>query len=129
MIYHCLYTGLIVNTYDNHDHHILSAMFSVPPQHQATAGCLSFHPLAQCVVHALKAHACRAPVLLAPAEVTKHNIFSMDPMLRHPAVQLKVYSIQHTYNTAVKSRTKLYEHKLYLNQAQLYKEIRHILNT
>ncbi len=36
-----------------------------------TAGHLSFHPMAQCVVHALEGLACRAPVLLAHAEVTK----------------------------------------------------------
>ena len=36
-----------------------------------TAGYLSFHPMAQCVVHALKGLACRAPVLLAQAEVIK----------------------------------------------------------
>jgi hypothetical protein len=52
-----------------------------------TAGCLSFHPMAQCVVHALKDLACCAPVLLAHADVTKkHHIFSMGPKLRRPPV-------------------------------------------
>ena len=37
-----------------------------------TAGYPSFGPMAQCVVHALKGLACRAPVLLAHAEVTKN---------------------------------------------------------
>ncbi len=36
-----------------------------------TAGYRSFHPMAQCVVHTLKGLACRAPTLLAHAEVTK----------------------------------------------------------
>ncbi len=45
--------------------------------HNSIAGCLSFHPMAQCVVHALK----------GLAEVTKNIIFfSMGPKLRHPAV-------------------------------------------
>ena len=35
-----------------------------------TLGYLSFHPMAQCVVHVLKCLACRAP-----AEVTKNIIF------------------------------------------------------
>jgi hypothetical protein len=39
------------------------------------AGYLSFHPMAQCVVHALKGLACRAPVLLTHAEVTEYTIF------------------------------------------------------
>ncbi len=54
-----------------------------------TAGYLSFGPVgavAQCVVHALKGLACRTPVLLAHAEVKKHNIFFMDPKLKYPAV-------------------------------------------
>ena len=34
-------------------------------------GCVSFGPMAQCVVHALKGLACRAPDLLAHAEVRK----------------------------------------------------------
>ena len=38
--------------------------------HTYTAGHLSFHPMAQCVVHALKGLACRAPVLLSHDEVT-----------------------------------------------------------
>ena len=38
---------------------------------QYATGYLRFHPLAQRVVHALKDLACRAPVLLAHAEVTK----------------------------------------------------------
>ena len=40
-----------------------------------TAGYLSFHPMARCVVHALKGLACRAPALLAHTEVTKNLIF------------------------------------------------------
>ncbi len=48
-----------------------------------TAGYLSVHPMAQCVVHALNGLACRAPVLLAHAEVTKN---STGPKLRYPAV-------------------------------------------
>ncbi len=80
-----------------------------------TAGCLSFHRMAQCVVHALKSLACRAPVtpasspashckqrsaltplrstraaapvLLAHAEVTENiKYFSMGPKLRYPTV-------------------------------------------
>ena len=55
---------------------------------KVTAGYLGFHPMAQCVVHALKGLACRAPVLLAHAEATKNIIyFQMGPKLRHPPVQ------------------------------------------
>ena len=54
-----------------------------------TAGYLSFHPRAQYVVHALKGLACRAPGLLAHAEVTKNIIFfSMGPKLKYPTVVL-----------------------------------------
>ncbi len=53
-----------------------------------TAGYLNFGPMAQCVVHALKGLACRAPVLLAHANVTENiNILSMGPKLRYPTVQ------------------------------------------
>ena len=56
-----------------------------------TAGCLSFYPMAQCVVHALKGLACRArvtpassPVLHAHADVTKSiQYFSMGPKLNY----------------------------------------------
>ena len=82
----------------------------------------SFHPTAQCVVHALKGLACRArvtpasspaapasrmrrsrrlystraaaQVLLAPAEVTKNiMLFKMGPKRRYPAVPLAVYEL------------------------------------
>ena len=53
-------------------------------QQHITAGYLSFHPMVQCVVHALKGLACRAPVLLALADVTKNiKYFSMGPKLRY----------------------------------------------
>ena len=54
----------------------------------STAGYLSFHLMAQCVVYALKGPACRAPGLLAHAEVTK-TIFSMGPKLRYPTVLIR----------------------------------------
>ena len=42
----------------------------IPAQlYRSAVGYLSFGPMAQCVVHALKGMACRAPVLLAHAEV------------------------------------------------------------
>ncbi len=54
----------------------------------ATAEYLSFGPMAQCVVHALEGLACRAPVLLAHAEVTENiKYISMGPKLRYPEVQ------------------------------------------
>ncbi len=85
---------------------------SVRTHHRHTAGCLSFHHMAQCVVHALKGLACRArvtpasspashckqcsaltslrstraaaQVLIAHADVTKNTTyFSMGPKLRH----------------------------------------------
>ena len=93
------------NQYTDASNHILLPM--LPP-----GACLSFGPMTQCVVHALKGLACRArvtpasshashckqgsaltstraaaPVLLAHAEVTKNIIlFSMGPKLRYPAV-------------------------------------------
>ncbi len=52
-----------------------------------TAGYLSFGPMAQCVVHALKGLACRASPSRKHAEVTENiKYFSMGPKLRHPAV-------------------------------------------
>jgi hypothetical protein len=39
------------------------------------AGYLSFGPIAQSVVHALKGLACRTPVLLAHVEVTRTILF------------------------------------------------------
>ncbi len=60
----------------------------------STAGCVSVHPVAQCVVHALKGLACRAPVLLAHAEVTENiKYFSMGPKLRYPPVHAPCHSI------------------------------------
>ncbi len=51
------------------------------------AGYLSFHPMAQCVVHALKGLACRALGLLTHAEVTRYTIcFSIGPKFWYPVV-------------------------------------------
>ena len=84
-----------------------------------TARCLSFHPMAQCVVHALKGLACRARVTLSlrqarlprtvnsaqcsrrlrstHAEVTKNiTLFSLGPKLRHPAVYIWVTRLLRT---------------------------------
>ena len=62
-----------------------------------TVGYLSFHPMAQCVVHAVTGLACRGRVQLTclalqavlsahvactPRKI--HNIFSMGPKLRYP---------------------------------------------
>jgi hypothetical protein len=58
-------------------------------QQRATVGYQSFHLMAECVVHALKGLTCRAPGLLAHTEVKKiMHIFSMDPKLRYPTVQV-----------------------------------------
>ena len=43
---------------------------SVTTRRNGTAGCLSFHPMAQCVVHALKGLACRALVTSASSALT-----------------------------------------------------------
>ena len=43
-------------------------------QYPGAAGCLSFHHMAQCVVHALR---------------SQHNILSMGPTRRHPTVQCR----------------------------------------
>ena len=97
------------------DYARLSQQPSVRCQQLGTTGCLSFHPIVQCVVHALKGLACRARVTPAsspashceqcsaltspalhargcasPSRAHRGNenikYFSMGPKLRHPAV-------------------------------------------
>ena len=65
-------------------------LYLLVPHRQCTAGCLSFHPMAQCVVHALKGLACRASPSRARRGHKNIICFSMGPKLRHPAVAVFV---------------------------------------
>ncbi len=59
--------------------------FKLPVGRATTTEYLSFGPMTQCVVHALKGLACHAPGLLAHDELTKNRIlFSMGPNLGTP---------------------------------------------
>ena len=61
-----------------------------------TARYLSFHHMTQCATHASKGLACRTPVLLTHAEVTKNLMFySMDP----PAFKL-TRKLQQTHQSS-----------------------------
>ena len=78
--------GLALSCATRSENNALAGSHRLRSAHTGTTGYLSFHPMAHCVVHALKGLACRAPVLLAHAEVAKNVFFSMDPRLRHPTV-------------------------------------------